>query len=355
LVVTREGFPLAHFTLAGNTQDVETVEQIVAMVEQRYGRAAGVWVMDRGMVSRAKLRFLSRPGRRYVIALRRTEAARFQKELGRSGWQRLPQRPEVEVKPVQRVRVSYLLVRSRPRRQKERAIRRRQRRALAAGLKKLAQRIATGRLKQRDKILECVGQLKGKYPKARPLVTITVTRRTPARLEWTWHTDTFKAALRRDGVYVLRSNERWKPEEFWQTYMQLTVVERAFRVLKSELLLRPVWHHYSGRTEAHVFVCVLAYALWKTLDHLLKQSGLMTEVRKPDPEHPESSPQPRPMTPEVALRELGRLLIGDIQLETTDGRKLALRRVARPNAEQSRILSALHLDLPERLSPDRLL
>jgi hypothetical protein len=290
-----------------------------------------------------------------VIALRRTEIVRFQKQLGRRGWQRLPERPEVEVKPVQRGTVSYLLVRSRPRRQKERAIRRRQRRALAAALKKLAARIAAGRLKKRDKILECVGHLKGKYPKARPFVTISVTPRSPARVEWTYHRDQFQAALARDGVYVLRSNERWKPADFWQTYMQLTVVERAFRVLKSELLLRPVWHHYSGRTEAHIFVCVLAYALWKTLDHLLKQSGLMTEIRKPDPEHPERSPQPRPMTPEVALRELSRLQIGDIELETTDGRKLALRRVARPTAEQSRILTALNLNLPERLSPDRLL
>jgi transposase len=355
LVVTREGFPLAHFTLAGNTQDVETVEKIVQTVEQRYGRAVGVWVMDRGMVSKQKLKFLSRPGRRYVIALRRTEVARFQKHLGRKGWQRLKDRPEVQVKAVQRRTVSYLLVRSRARRQKERAIRRRQHRALADALKRLEKRVSAKRLKKRDKILERVGQLKGKYPKARSFVTITVTSRSPVRLEWSWHTDKFKAALSRDGVYILRSNERWKAEEFWQTYMQLTVVEHAFRVLKSELLLRPVWHHYSGRTEAHVFVCVLAYALWKTLDHLLKQAGLMTEIHKPDPERTGASPKARPMTPEVALRELSRLQIGDIQLETTDGRTLALRRVARPNPEQKRILAALKLQLPERLSPDRIL
>jgi len=352
---TREGFPLAHFTLAGNTQDVETVEKIVQTVEQRFGRACGVWVMDRGMVSKQKLKFLSRLGRRYVIALRRTEIVRFQKHLGATGWERLKDRPEVQVKPVQRGKVNYLLVRSQPRRQKERAMRRRQRRALADGLKRLAKRITTKRLKNRDKILERVGQLKGKYPKARPFVAITITRRTPVRLEWTWHRDKFKAALRCDGSYILRSNERWKAEEFWETYMQLTVVERAFRVLKSELLLRPVWHHYSGRTEAHVFVCVLAYALWKTLDHLLKQAGLMTEIHKPDPERPNASPKGRPMTPEVALRELSRLEIGDIQMETTDGRTLALSRVARPNAEQVRILSALQLQLPERLSPDRIL
>ena len=135
--------------------------------------------------------------------------------------------------------------------------------------------------------------------------------------------------------------------------MQLTVVEHVFRVLKSELLLRPVWHHYSGRTQAHVLVCVLAYALWKTLDHLAKQAGLETEIRKPDRRRPNSSPKPRPMTPEVILRQLGEIQIGDILLETTDGRKLALRRVARPKPEQARILAALKLNIPERLTPDR--
>jgi transposase len=132
-------------------------------------------------------------------------------------------------------------------------------------------------------------------------------------------------------------------------------VEHAFRVLKSELLLRPVWHHYSGRTQAHVMICVLAYALWKTLDHLAKQAGLETEIRKPDLQRPRSSPKPRPMTPEVILRELGQVAIGDILLETTDGRQLALRRVARPKDEPARILATLRLEMPERLSNDRVL
>ena len=164
----------------------------------------------------------------------------------------------------------------------------------------------------------------------------------------------FKEALARDGAYLLQSNQPgWSVQGFWETYMQLTVVEHAFRVLKSELLLRPVWHHYSGRTQAHVMVCVLAYALWKTLDHLSKQAGLETEIRKPDRRRPNASPKPRPMTPEVILRQLGAIQIGDILLETTDGRKLALRRVARPKPEQARILAALKLSIPERLTPDR--
>ena len=178
----------------------------------------------------------------------------------------------------------------------------------------------------------------------------------PRDLTWKWNVAKIKTVLARDGAYVLRSNQPgWSATELWETYMQLTVVEKAFRVLKSELLLRPLWHHYSGRTQAHVFICVLAYALWKTLDYLLKRAGLQTQIHKPDPSRPQASPKPRPMTPEVVLRELRKIQIGDIVLETTEGEKLVLRRVARPDAEQSRILKALQLEIPERLSPDRLL
>ncbi len=166
----------------------------------------------------------------------------------------------------------------------------------------------------------------------------------------------FRAALARDGAYVLRSNQAgWSAQQFWETYIQLTVVERAFRVLKSELLLRPIWHHYSGRTQAHIFVCVLAYALWKTLDHLAKRAGLMTLIHKPDLQRRNATAKPRPMSPEVLLRELSHIQIGDIHLRTTTDPTLLLRRIARPDGEPKRILDALRLELPDRLSPDRLL
>jgi transposase len=356
LIVTREGFPLAHLTLAGNTQDLQTVETVVTTVEARFGKSQRVWVMDRGMISKDALKFLGGSGRRYLLATRRGELGSFAKHLRSGGWQRLEDNPEVEVKLLKRKRVHYLLARSRPRRQKERAIRRRQRRGLARGLKKLRDRIEGGRLKDRDKILESVGRLKGRFPKARPFVTITVAKAGPARLSWIWLREKFRTALAGDGVYLLRSNQDgWSATEFWETYIQLTVVERAFRVLKSELLLRPVWHHYSGRTQAHVMICVLAYALWKTLDHLAKRAGLETQIHKPDPHRAKASPKPRPMTPEVILRELSQIAIGDIELETTTGEKLVLRRVARPQGEQKRILEALRLEIPERLSPDRIL
>lgn len=356
LIVTREGFPLAHLTLAGNTQDLQTVETIVTTIEARFGKSQRVWVMDRGMISADTLKFLGRSGRRYLLATRRGELAAFAQHLCAGGWQRLPDNPDVEVKLLEQKRVHYLLARSRPRRRKERAIRRRQRHGLARALAKLQGRIEAGRLKSRDKILESVGRLKGRFPKARPFVTISVSKTKPARLSYTWLREKFRAALAVDGAYLLRSNQGgWSAQEFWETYIQLTVVEHAFRVLKSELLLRPVWHHYSGRTQAHVMVCVLAYALWKTLDHLAKRAGLETEIRKPDSPRGRAGPKPRPMTPEVILRELGQIAIGDILLETTDGQQLALRRVARPMAEQKRILDALGLEIPERLSPDRIL
>jgi transposase len=355
LIVTREGFPLAHFTMVGNTRDVQTVRRIVGEVETRFGKSNRVWVMDRGMISDDTLEFLSEPDRRYLLATRRAELKLFQAELGKTDWQRLPDNPGVAVKALLREGVHYLLARSNERKKKERAIRRCQRRSLAVALRKLQTRIARGRLKKRDKILEVIGRLKGRFPKAARFVNLTVTDKTVA-LKVEWDVDKFKDTLRRDGAYLLRSNQGgWTAQEFWETYMQLAAVERAFRVLKSELLLRPIWHHYSGRTQAHVFVCVLAYALWKTLDHLAKQAGLQTLIHKPDLLRRNAAPKPRPMTPDVILRELSQIMIGDIELATTDGRRLIFRRVARPNTEQKRILQALGIVMPDRLSPDRIL
>ncbi len=356
LIVTREGFPLAHQTLVGNTRDVTTVRRIVEEVEKRFGKSDRIWVMDRGMISADTLKFLNESGRRYLLSTNRSEIEDFQGELGKGDWQYLADNPGVAVKTLEREKVFYLLARSNERKKKERAIRRCQRRPLAKAIRRLQKSITQGRLKNRDKILERVGRLKGQYPKAARYVTITVTEDKPPSLQVTWDVDKFKNDLRRDGVYLLRSNRGgWTAKEFWETYVQLATVERAFRVLKSELLLRPIWHHYSERTRAHVFVCVLAYALWKALDHSAKQAKLETRIRKPDPVRGKAAPKPRPMTPEVILRELSQIMIGDIELATVDGRKLIFRRVARPNVEQKRILDALGIELPERLSPDRIL
>ena len=227
--MTREGFPLAHYTLPGNSKDVQTVERVVQAVEKRFGKSQRVWVMDRGMISKDTLAFLGQSGRRYLLATKRAALAAFQKELGTPGWQRLPDR-EVDVKLLRRGRLCYLLARSKPRRHKERAIRRRQRRGLAKALKKLQARVANGRLKQRDQIAEAIGKLKERYPKARAFVDISISD-YPMSLHYTWKVAQFKAALARDGAYLLRSNQAgWSAQEFWETYIQLTVVERAFQI-----------------------------------------------------------------------------------------------------------------------------
>ena len=355
LVVTREGFPLAHEVLAGNTQDVQTVKRIVTTIESRFGKCQRVWVMDRGMISEENLKFLSGEDRHYLIATKRSALSAFLEELTNGErWEAI--REEVEVKPIEREGVAYLLVRSMPRRRKERAMRKRQLTGMHHALKRLRESVRAGRLRNRDKVLERVGRLKERYPKAARLVTISVARRGRPAVDWRWKPEAIRAALAQDGAYLLKSNyTHWSAKEFWETYLQLTVAERAFRTLKSELKIRPLWHQLDGRVEGHVMICFLAYTLWKTLDHLVKQAGLETQIRKPDPRRPTASPKARPMSPETVLRELGKVQIGDILLETTDGRQLALRRVARPQPEQARILAALKLTLPERLSPDRLL
>src|SRR5262245_9034806 len=216
--------------------------------------------MDRGMISDDSLKFLGESNRRYLLATKRGELAEFHAELGKNGWEVLPKNPQVQVKLFEREAVHYLLARSRPRRRKERAIRRRQRRGLTSDLKKLSALVDAGKLKKRDKILERIGRLKERYPNARGFAQINVASAKQPHLEWTWDRAKYKQALRTDGAYLLRSNQAgWTAAEFWETYMQLTRVERAFRVLKSELLLRPIWHHYSGRTCAHI-LC----AFWLT-------------------------------------------------------------------------------------------
>ena len=166
LVLTKDGFPLAHRTFAGNTQDLKTVQTIVGEIETQFGTSQRIWVMDRGMISDESLKFLGESNRRYLLATKRGELAEFQADLGKTGWSPLPKNPQVHVKLFERESVQYLLARSRPRRRKERAIRRRQRRGLATDLKKLSALVDAGKLKKRDKILERVGRLEGALSKS---------------------------------------------------------------------------------------------------------------------------------------------------------------------------------------------
>lgn len=355
LVVTPDGFPLYHEVFAGNTNDAKAFPTIVETIEQRFGEAQRVWVVDRGIASEANIAYLKERKQSYLVGTPRSQLTDFEAELCIKDWHKV--REVVEVKTIRRDGETYVLVRSKQRRLKERAIRKRQLLGWHGDLKKLAARVANGHLKDADKVIEQVGRLRERWPAASKFASVEVPRDDggrATRVTWRYDRIKLKSALARDGAYLLLSDQAtWSPEQLWSTYMQLTRAEEAFRSMKSHLLLRPMWHQLSGRVQAHVFVCVLAYALWKALDHLLHHAGLMTPIHKPDSNRLNASPKDRPMSPAVALRLLHDVPIGDILLTTVDGRTLRLRRVARPNPEQAELLAGLKLKLPERICADR--
>jgi transposase len=355
MVVTQDGFPLYHEVFAGNRNDAVAFPQIVETMEGRFGTARRVWVLDRGIATEANLEFLRKRNQSFLVGTPRGKLSEFEAELATRDWREV--REHVEVRSVRRGDQTYVLARSRDRRAKERAIRRRQLLGLHGELEKLEANVSAGRLKDADKVQQRLGRLAERWPMAWRFVHVEVERDTNGRairVRWTYRRERLRAALARDGAYLLLSDRAdWTAEQLWTTYMQLARAEDAFRAMKSHLLLRPMWHHLAQRIQAHVFICVLAYALWKALDHRLRQAGAMTRIRKPDTRRKEASPQDRPMSPAAALRMLHDVPIGDILLKTTDDRMLRLRRVARPNAEQAELLAGLKLTLPERICADR--
>jgi transposase len=355
MVVTQDGFPLYHEVFAGNRNDAVAFPQIVETMEGRFGTARRVWVLDRGIATEANLEFLRKRNQSFLVGTPRGKLSEFEAELATQDWREV--REHVEVKSVRRDNQTYVLARSKDRRAKERAIRRRQLLGLHGELKRLSANVSAGRLKDADKVQQRLGRLAERWPMAWRFIHTEVVRDAGGRairVRWTYRRERLRAALARDGAYLLLSDRAdWTAEQLWTTYMQLARAEDAFRAMKSHLLLRPMWHHLAQRIQAHVFICVLAYALWKALDHLLRQAGLMTRIRKPDEQRKHASPQDRPMSPAVALRLLHDVQIGDILLKTMEGRTLRLRRVARPNAEQAELLAGLKLPLPERICADR--
>jgi len=206
---------------------------------------------------------------------------------------------------------------------------------LEAALERLARQVVQGRLTDEGRLHQRLGRLKERYARVAALYDLAVTG-TGAERRVSWQVRPERRAWQetREGAYLLRTNlVATDPATLWTRYVQLTEVEAAFRALKSELAIRPIWHQKTTRVQAHILVAFLGYALWVTLKHILKGAG-------------------SPLSPQQALHQLRGIKSGDILLETTDGRLLRLRRVSRPNAEQQRLLEALRLTLPERLGVD---
>jgi transposase len=335
LVVSPEGFPLAYEVFDGNRRDVTTLDEILDAVEALYGRAQRVWVFDRGLVSEQNLVTLRLRQAQYLVGTPRAQLKAFERELLTGDWHQVREGVEVQWVAGPGGDEAFVLCRSALRRAKERAMRERASRSLEADLARLARQVATGTLTEEARLQRRIGRLLERYPSVAALYEIAVTGPEGARrVVWRERADRRAWCEAREGAYLLRTNlTEADPAQLWTQYVQLTEVEAAFRALKSELAIRPIWHQRASRVQAHILVAFLGYALWVTLKHTLKRAGAG-------------------LSPQQALHYLRGIKSGDILLETTDGRTLRLRRVSRPDSRQQGLLDQLDLTLPERLGCD---
>ena len=332
LVVSREGMPLGYEVFAGNRSDGTTVEEIVETMEGRYGRAGRVWVMDRGMVSEENIQFLKAGGRRYVVGTPRAMLKRFERELLAEDWQSVREGLEVKLCPAPDGQETFILCRSRDRREKEKAMHERFARRLEAGLAQLE----AGCRKRKQKaatVAQRLGRLLGQNSRAAGLFQTAVEEEADGRAKLVWSkVEAWRQwAQLSEGCYLLRSSEHeWSAEELWRAYMQLTQAEEAFSIHKGDLRIRPIWHQKEERVQAHILVCFLAYVLWKTLGRWGRQAGLGDEPRR-------------------VLEELQKIRLVDVVVPTREGITLRRRCVTRPTEHQAILLQRLHLSLPLRL------
>ncbi len=348
LVVSKCGMPLGYEVFAGNTADVTTVEHIVEMMEKRYGKSDRIWVMDRGMVSEDNIEFLRDGGRRYIIGTPKSMLKKFEQDILKDDWHNI--RDGLEVKFVtipasdsddsqSAASVSsaesperLILCRSRERSKKEEGITQRFEKKIVDGLTRMKARCEK---QKRDPMTveREIGRLLGQNTRAAKLFDVKVTKTDTgaARIEWS------KIEASRDwvtlsaGCYLLRTNVLdWSDEELWKAYMQLTEAEAAFRIHKSDLSLRPIWHQKEDRVLAHIFVCFVAYVLWNTLGQMCSKAGLGNEPRR-------------------ILAELSDIRSMDVVLPTRSGPEIRTRCISKPCDHQQILLEKLRLKLPAKI------
>jgi transposase len=350
LIVNHEGFPFSYETFAGNRSDVSTMETILRMVERKYGKARRIWVFDRGIVSEENLAAIRKRDGQYLVGTPRSQMKRFETELLKDDWTRV--RPEVEVKKVAipQGEETYILCRTAGRQEKEKAIRHRFSNSMETALKGLEKSIATGQLKDRNKMERRLGKIQARHPQVNDLYDLALRDTAEGvRLFWRMKEDRKNWREAREGAYLLRTNlQAGTAEELWSKYMQLTEAEASFRALKSELSIRPLFHQLEPRVKAHVMVAFLGYALWVTLKHLLQRRPAI--VPKSTASGVDNA---QPLSPMRALALLSTLQSADIVLPTTDGREIRLRRITEPTAEQKSLLHQLGISLPTHLQFNR--
>jgi len=342
LVVTEEGIPLGYEVFAGNTHDSQTVQTMIEALEKKYGSLNRVWVMDRGMVSEANLKFLRERGGQYIVGTPKAMLHQFEQHLTEQDWSEAQAGVEVKLIPSPEGNETFLLARSADRRQKELAMHERFTVRLEAGLKKLQAAAEAGRLKDEATAGKRLGRLLQQNWRASHAFDVTIQKLSSPRgkqqIEVTWRRNQKFADWSQlaDGCYLLRSNlTNVDAATLWKRYIQLTEVEWAFRITKDELVIRPIWHQKEDRVKAHILVCFLAYVLWKTLAGWMRGAGLGD-------------------APRTVIEDLARLKSGDVTLRAraangSSERRITLRCVTEPDEAQAILLHRLGLTPPRRL------
>jgi len=327
LVVTPEGFPLAYEVLAGNTADSSTLRDFLARIERQYGKARRVWCMDRGVPTEEVLAQMrsSDPPVHYLVGTPKGRLTRLEEALLDKPWHAA--RPNVRVKLLAQDAELYVFAESRDRIAKERSMRRRQLKWLWQRLKKLSTITVT-----RDVLLMKLGAAQTKAPAAWRLIEIKLAK-TGASFTYRLDRDKLRQVRRREGRYLLRTNlTESDPAKLWQFYLQLVEVEAAFRTLKGDLAIRPIYHQDEKRIEAHIFIAFLAYCLHVTLGQQLKALA-------------------PGLTPRSALEKFAAVQMIDVYVPTTDGRELSLTRYTQPEPALKLLLEKLKLTLPAQSPP----
>ena len=327
LIVTPQGFPLAYEVLAGNTKDNSTLKEFLDKIEKQYGKAERIWLMDRGIPTEKVLEQMrqSEPPVKYLVGTPKGRLSRLEKQLLDKPWHQA--RPGVEVKLLAQDNELYVLAQSADRVNKERSMRRRQLKWLGARLKQLS----TMKLK-REELLMKLGAAKQKSPSAWRLVQIEVDK-DKAAFTYRLDREKLRRQRRREGRYLLRTNlTETDPAKLWTLYLQLVNVEEAFKNLKGDLAIRPIFHQSETRIEAHILVSFLAYCLHITLTERLRALAPGLTARS-------------------ALEKFAAMQMIDVHLPTTDGRELILTRTTQPEPGLQLLLDKLKLQLPQQPPP----
>lgn len=334
LVTTREGLPIAFEVFDGNRPDVTTTQEMVEIMEAKYGKANRVWVMDRGMVSEENLCSLRSSGARYVVGTPKSLLKKFEHELLDQNWEEV--QPGVDVKLCRSPEggeETFVLCRSAGRKEKENAILKRFVDNLETRLRKLAEQAQAGRARDRQKVERQIGRLLERNSRAASLFRVEVTENGAGpqglSIQITKNEERYRWAMETGGSYILRTNwSETDPKTLWNTYIQLTEVEDSFRTGKHDLGMRPIFHHKEDRTQAHILVCFLALTMWRTLQQWMKGLGLGTAPRK-------------------LLEEMRELRSLDVLLPTRE-KMIRLRMVATPAMELRQLLQRLKILIPNR-------